>query len=516
MSKQLRKYQTDGVDAVSKKVGEGLRKILFQLATGGGKTVTFAALTNRYIAKNNRRVLVLVDRIELLKQARVAFYEWYEIIAEPVTAKLKSAPTSPVMVAMVETAFNRLGKNPKYFGDVGLLIVDECHIGSFKKMYEQFPETIIVGFTATPISSSKKDPLKNYFEDIVCGIDIPELIESGSLTPNRTYHVKNIKRSDIKVSKGEFDERAMGDMFSAKKHVNNTVDGYKKLADGSKALVFNCNVAHSLVTNEAFINAGYNSRHLDGKMTQQRVETIKWFENTPGAILNNVGILTKGFDSPSTLTVVVNLATLSLSKWLQMTGRGSRPYPNKDYFTIIDMGGNALTHGDWCDARNWNDIFHNPGKPSKGGGVAPIKECCECQALIASSSPACKFCGADNSKVQVYDDAIVEFELLTASRPLECKVAVMVETNKDRNAYYTVHEIKDRVITQAKYSWGMKKLTDQMAYKLLDVFQEKVKEWCEVREKRYDSWHKETTSTWFFTALEKQFGYKQVELSIAI
>ena len=42
--------------------------ILFQLPTGGGKTIIFSEIAKRYIEKFKRKVLILTHRIELSKQ----------------------------------------------------------------------------------------------------------------------------------------------------------------------------------------------------------------------------------------------------------------------------------------------------------------------------------------------------------------------------------------------------------------------------------------------------------------
>jgi hypothetical protein len=104
-----------------------------------------------------------------------------------------------------------------------------------------FPKPLIIGFTATPISASKKDPLKNHFQDIVCGIDIPDLIKlwkqdpTQGLVENRTFHIANVNRKDLKVaSNGEFDERLMGNLFSGVKHVQNTIAAYQKYGLGDQ------------------------------------------------------------------------------------------------------------------------------------------------------------------------------------------------------------------------------------------------------------------------------------------
>jgi superfamily II DNA or RNA helicase len=515
---QLRDYQTEAINKLAYKAGLGLKRLIFQLATGGGKTVSFAGLIHRYLARNKRKVLILVHREELLKQARRTLYDWYGIIAEPIVSGVRHLPNADVYVSMVETANNRLKKNPKYFGDVGLLIVDECHIGNFKKLYDYFQETLIIGFTATPISSSKKDPLKNHFEDIVCGIDIPDLIATGSLVPNKTYHVKNIKRSQLKIKNGEFDEKQMGVVYSSPKHVENCVEGYEKHCKGQKTLVFNCNVEHSKVVADAFRLHGYNCRHLDAKAAPHvRAETLQWFAQTPDAILCNVGILTTGFDEPSVCGIIVNKSTLSTPLWLQMTGRGSRPYNGKKYFTIVDMGGNALYHGDWCATRDWADMFHNPDKP-KEGGVAPVKECSNCEAQIHASARICPYCGADNSAVPVYDDAMVEFELLTEARPLVIPIDELIHNvaasgNKE---YAALHQIKTKIVAQAKSQWGLRQLTDGHAYKLLEMYQDKVREWCKAKKKNYNQWHKDITTQWFFSELKRVFNWEPERLEIAI
>ncbi|WP_091608823.1 DEAD/DEAH box helicase [Maribacter dokdonensis] len=64
-------------------------------------------------------------------------------------------------------------------------------------------------------------------------------------------------------------------------------------------------------------------------MKKERASVLRWFKNTPGAILSNVGILTTGFDEPTVETVILYRATTSVSLYLQMVGRGSRTTDTK-------------------------------------------------------------------------------------------------------------------------------------------------------------------------------------------
>lgn len=510
---QLRPYQNIGIDNLAYKASLGLRRLICQLATGGGKTVMFAGLCNRYLKTNDKNILILVHREELLKQARRTIYDWYGLIAEPITAASKVLPPARIYVAMVETAYNRLKKYPSYFHNVGLLIIDECHIGNFNKLIPMFDESLLIGYTATPVSSSKKHPLKNIYEDIVCCIDIPELIQENALVSNRTYRAKNIHRNDLKVKAGEFDEKQMGAEFSKAKHIHNTVIGYERHGLGTKTLVFNCNVEHSLKVAEAFTEKGYKCRHLDGTMPSHvREEILLWFKETEDAILCNIGILTTGFDEPSVKTIIVNRSTKSVPLWLQMCGRGSRKFPGKEHFTIIDMGDNIMELGDWCDRRDWQDIFHNPDKPSEGG-VAPIKECESCEAIIAATTKICKYCGAlQPVKEPTYDDKVVEFELVTK----QIDVKRLTDANANRKPYYTLHQLKTEMVAKAKADLGLAKITDEIAYRLLSLYQEKVAEWCKITGKKYNQWHKDTTAQWFLAELKTVFGWEPTALSIAI
>jgi type I site-specific restriction endonuclease len=89
---------------------------------------------------------------------------------------------------------------------------------------------------------------------------------------------------------------------------------------------------------------------------------VKWFKDTPDAILTSVGILTTGFDEPTVETIILNRATRSLTLYHQMIGRGSRRLPNKSEFKIIDLGNNVRRFGYWQDYINWHDAFRFPDR----------------------------------------------------------------------------------------------------------------------------------------------------------
>jgi superfamily II DNA or RNA helicase len=530
--KALREYQERSVNITIGKFAQGIRRVIFQMATGGGKSPCFASMTHRYISKKQDRVLILVHREELLLQARKTLFNWFDISAVPVVAETNYLPNCRVMVAMVETAFNRLKRNPRYFGNVGLLIIDEVHRGEFKKLYPHFPDSLICGFSATPISGKKDDPLSNYFDDIVCSIDIPELIEiwkedhTQGLVPNKTICMSTINRTALKVRGGEFADREMAEEYSKVKHVNNCLHAYKTYADGLKTIIYNVSIEHNEKVYEVFSQAGYPVRKVDGGTeAYARRNIFKWFKETPGAVLCNVDIATTGNDEPSIEAVICNFSTQSLTKWLQTTGRGGRPFHGKEQFLILDLGGNGVDHGDWSDPRPWKDIFFYPERSRKSSsGDAPSKQCKECNALIPAGAHVCKYCGADNKKQSAYDTDEVSFGEYKGKLLPAVDVEDIIQVNINYKPLAALHKIKNAIISHVKYKWRIRrgKMTDEVAEQILAHYNKLVYEWLEIGKEKFGrwpdktgdawirngAWHQRLAREWMTQELEKQFEWK--------
>lgn len=475
-SKQLRYYQEDGVNRLAQKLASGIFKVVFQMSTGSGKTVTFSAIADRYLKKNPlKSVLILVHRKELLQQTRREAFEAFKLDCQVIIAGMRHVPHSRLYVGMVESVNKRVERLP----DIGLVIIDEAHRAEFNKMHAHFPDKFIIGFTATPLSGDKKKPMKDYYQDIVCGVDIPQLIAEGSLLQNITWSPKDIvEKSELKVKGGEYDTGLMAISFSKPKYIHNTVTAYQKWADKTKAIIFNCNIDHSKMVMQAFIAAGYtNCKHLDGATPDnERKQILSWFHTTPGAILCNCDVATTGFNEPTIETVVVNRSTMSMPLWLQMTGRGARPTPAMSMFTIIDMGGNALTHGDWSAARDWENIFFNPPKPGEGGGVAPVKNCEQCDAIIPAQCKTCPHCGyVYPTKEQQAESELGDFIAITKN----INIRDLIQRNQHRKEYFTFYEIGRTLAAHAKNTVPV--MNDETFAFILNKYHEKAQQWCDAK-----------------------------------
>jgi len=218
--------------------------------------------------------------------------------------------------------------------------------------------------------------------------------------------------------------------------VEAVVAAYEKYCKNKKTIIFNTTIEHANLVNSAFLSAGYNSRSLDSKCeNSERSETLKWLNSTPDAILNNVSILTTGFDEPTIESVIFNRCTKSLPLWLQCCGRGARVAPDKDYFLIIDLGDNIKGEGHdyWNAKHNWESYFYYPDIP--GEGPAPMKVCPnkECGAMIYMSATICPYCNHLMPREVVYTDMLEEL-LLMPDKPVKRNSSIALERALDEVA----------------------------------------------------------------------------------
>jgi hypothetical protein len=152
----------------------------------------------------------------------------------------------------------------------------------------------------------------------------------------------------------------------------------------------------------------------------------------------------------------LNYSTLSLVKFVQTCGRGSRiiddffidkfqidyPYQleEKKYFDIIDLGENWKRFGDWNDERNWEYIFKYPDEP--GDGIAPVKSCPECEALIHAAMRTCPHCGHVFQKKDVKPQDIEEMILITKGIDLDA----INQKSEKKYKYYPFFELAVDVV----------------------------------------------------------------------
>lgn len=152
----LRQYQLKAIYCLQDAVREGKDRFLFEMATGTGKTLTAAAVIKLFLHTGNaRRVLFLVDRLELEDQAKKALTAL--LSADFQTVIYKENRDDWQRAEIVVTTVQSLLFNNKYqqiFSptDFDLVISDEAHrsIGGNARAVFDYFIGYKLGLTATP------------------------------------------------------------------------------------------------------------------------------------------------------------------------------------------------------------------------------------------------------------------------------------------------------------------------------------------------------------------------------
>lgn len=363
--KKLYAYQHGAIEQILGRLKDHPAKynLLYQLPTGGGKTVIFSEIAKRYIQSTGKKVLILTHRIELCGQTHRMLNE-FGVKNKVINSAVKDLPVPNdymCFVAMVETLNNRLRDKILDLDNIGLMVVDEAHYNSFGKLFRFYEKGVVLGVTATPLSSNIDLPMKDTYDELIVGESISSLIEMGFLSRAITYShqvgLTSLKvgiNGDYTVSSSErlYNNHAMQDIL---------LNAYVERSLGKKTLIFNNGIETSKLVCSNFTKAGYSIMHLDNTHSAaDRREILQWFRDKPDAILTSVSILTTGFDEPTVNSIILNRATKSLTLYFQMIGRGSRVLPDKKEFTVIDLGNNVSRFGLWEAEIDWMSIFRNP------------------------------------------------------------------------------------------------------------------------------------------------------------
>ncbi|MDG1803727.1 DEAD/DEAH box helicase [Flavicella sp.] len=363
--KELYDYQKEALSQIFGKIEDNPESynLVYQLPTGGGKTVIFSEIARRYIEETGKKVLILTHRIELCNQTSRMLTE-FDVKNKIINSNVKELHDQDeymCFVAMVETLKNRLNDDKLELDQIGLVIIDEAHYNSFRKLFKYFENCFILGVTATPLSSNMKLPMNEIYNELLVGEPVQSLVDRGFLAKATTY-TYDVALGTLKVGiNGDYTVKSSEELYSNNLMQEKLLYAYEEKSLGKKTLIFNNGINTSLHVYETFKAEGYDVMHLDNTNSKQEREFIlKWFKETPNAILTSVGILTTGFDEPSVETIILNRATKSITLYYQMIGRGSRVIGDKKDFTVLDLGNNAARFGLWGTPLDWRKIFSSP------------------------------------------------------------------------------------------------------------------------------------------------------------
>lgn len=315
----LRPYQRDCIETIA---AQPPGAYLVQMATGLGKTVTFAN-----IPREGQRMLLLSHREELVEQPRKYFDCSYGV-----ERAASHSAGEEVVSASVQSLVKRLDRfRPD---DFGLIVCDEAHHAAartYRAIFHYFRPEKLIGFTATP-NRGDKVRLDDVFSEIIFQRDLRWGIENGYLCGIYCRRVDiGFDLSAVHTRQGDY---APGELAEAMEGTADAIaEAYHKLAVGA-TLIFAVSVHQA----EEIAKRIPGAVVVTGE-TKDRASIIRAFTEGTIPCIVNCMVFTEGTDIPRVETVIIARPTQSESLYAQMVGRGLRLYPGKQQLVLIDCVG---------------------------------------------------------------------------------------------------------------------------------------------------------------------------------
>jgi DNA repair protein RadD len=385
----LRPYQLDAVTAIRCIAAYGEKGAILQLPTGSGKTACFCDVLKGAYKKGKHAIMVVRGK-DLVRQASD------RLTREGVPHGILQADNSKdthqrILVCSVDTLYARR-MAPK----ADLVVIDECHLShsdGYRWLFEQYQEAFKLGVSATP---HHRKGMRHIGNRLVRTASINELITRGFLVGGRYFvpYIPNLR--GIKKSGGDFNGKELSARTSADAELTASASKiWSAHLRGKSTIVYGVSVEHCRILADGLRGAGARCELITANTKDGvRRDYIRRLENGELDCLVSVGVLTTGIDIPSLRAVLCCRPTESYNLWIQILGRGTRPFPGKEHFLCFDLSGNLYRHGPIeseiiCD-------LDELGTAER----LKLKTCMGCYATFETGPEACPCCGASTAEVR--------------------------------------------------------------------------------------------------------------------
>ena len=338
----LRPYQLAAADAVCAAFARNRPAVLIEMATGLGKTITFAEVARRL----GRRTLVLAHREELLAQARDKIGWVWPDVSIGIVQGSRNEADADVVVASIQT-LSRPGRLER-LGRFGLVVLDECHHAparTYRELLRRLRagtgEVPLLGVTATP-ERADGAAVGAIFGELACRYDLAYGIAHGYLADLSGQKVLlALDLDQVEVRGGDLDEGDLGRAMAAAGAPAHIARAWAELAKGRRrrTLGFLPTIALAQATATELAAVGARVGVVTGEDGAGRAETLRAFGAGELEVVLNCGVLVEGYDEPAIDCVLIARPTRSKPLYAQIVGRGCRKHPEKTDCLVIDMTG---------------------------------------------------------------------------------------------------------------------------------------------------------------------------------
>lgn len=405
---EIRPYQKQCSEKVDEALIAGRRRILLEMATGTGKTLTIAMIMKRWFeAAAISRVLFLADRIELAKQAKETFDDYLRDFPATLLYGGKKSLEGQIVVGTLDTIAGQLDGNGFGHAYFDLVITDECHrsiYNTHRATLAHF-DAIHIGLTATPnpgelrwVSEHERQLVKSTYLFYDCwdsakqqgtptfSYSIQEGINEEFLANYKIYLAETrLTFEGATWQEQEIEYLDWGRTAESEDRLKLIIEEYFRVEEGRsqerprKTIVFSVSEKQAgilermfdkLLPDEACLRIAQQVHRSPSQVRQDFAKKITCYSNNgnPKPLIDkfkfdplpiiavSVDMLDTGYDHKEVENLVMLRPTNSAIKYAQMRGRGSRLCPklNKTEFLIYDFVGNSEVFNDK------NKEYHRP------------------------------------------------------------------------------------------------------------------------------------------------------------
>ncbi|XGV99611.1 MAG: DEAD/DEAH box helicase family protein [Leptolyngbya sp. BL-A-14] len=393
---QLRDYQIAMIAGVYALIRSKCLRVLMIAVMGAGKTVIAAQIMQDAISKGRRCVFLVSLNVLLEQTARTL--QSFGVHCTILQGDRPVDEAAPVIVASLQTISSRLRRGQDLgalLGCIDVIVADEAHISAFQSAYAAidnfFPNAIKIGLTATPWRLSSKECLGQRYDKAVLGPQPPEIIKRGGAVSCRGFHLAGaIDLETLRVRGGTFVDSDIAEQACKAEALDHVIDEWLRLCPDRPTLMVGATVEQARRQCDRFNQRGIAAEVIVGSTpAHEREAIIERVRRGITKVICSVGCLTAGFDLPAISAILYVRATKSRALFQQTAGRGSRPYPGKTDYFLLDFGGNLKRFGNPMGFQDY-DI----SQPVQDDDVQPLtKTCPGCQLEVTVFAQICPHCG---------------------------------------------------------------------------------------------------------------------------
>ena len=319
----------------------GWNRGVLVMPTGTGKTI-LSALDARSVGGP---VLFLVHRLDILKQSIDAYKRvWPDLSTGILTGEQKENEEACDVLFASKDTLRQPDQLSRFPADhFRYIVVDEVHHGqspTYQKIIAYFQPAFIVGMTATPDRTDRKDIFELFDYKKLYEISLQQAIERGFLVPYTYYGLTD----DVDYSKIRFQNNRyrVGDL---ERHLiiperNEAILAeYIEKGKGDKAIGFCVSIKHADRMAEFFREHGILAVSIHSEKPD-RDDLLAQFRADKIQVAFTVDLFNEGVDFPNVRVLLFLRPTESKTVFIQQLGRGLRLCTGKDRVLILDFIGN--------------------------------------------------------------------------------------------------------------------------------------------------------------------------------